>query len=357
MRNGQQHMGAADLPRPKEIVFHVTCALIVAHGLSPCMAWAQAIVPDGRTLTTVMPDAGAAVVNIHTGTVLGNGNALNSFSRFNVGEGQVANLHVPDTAAALINLVRDQTTTIGGMLNAIKDGKIGGKVYFANPHGFIVSNTGVVNVGSLHVSTPSQQFVDEFFSATGGAEASSAQLVAGTAPRNRDAQVRIDGTVNAIEQVAVSAGSVVVGGKVFTGARFSGTDPDFKDVVNVHGLDAASTVAVHDGRILIVGDDDISVTGTLFDTPGRRRQRRHPAQRRLGGCVERHQPGGPLGHARQRRPRACRRRRRPCRRRRQRAGRRQRRAARRGERHPGPGRHPGCHRHRPRHHGHGEGRA
>lgn len=263
MRNGQQHMGAADLPRPKEIVFHVTCALIVAHGLSPCMAWAQAIVPDGRTLTTVTPDAGAAVVNIHTGTVLGNGNALNSFSRFNVGEGQVANLHVPDTAAALINLVRDQTTTIGGMLNAIKDGKIGGKVYFANPHGFIVSNTGVVNVGSLHVSTPSQQFVDEFFSATGGAEASSAQLVAGTAPRNRDAQVRIDGTVNAIEQVAVNAGSVVVGGKVFTGARFSGTDPDFKDVVNVHGLDAASTVAVHDGRILIVGDDDISVTGTL----------------------------------------------------------------------------------------------
>ncbi|MHB8787319.1 MAG: leukotoxin LktA family filamentous adhesin [Thauera sp.] len=263
MRHHRELEPVAAAPRLKEIVFHVTCALIVSHGLVPELAWAVDIVPDGRTATSVTPTAPNVADVRNNGPVLGNGNAVNSFSRFNVGNGQTANLHVPDGAAALINLVRDQKTTIDGMLNAIKEGRIGGKVYFANPHGVIVGPTGKVNVGSLHVSTPSQRFVDDFFSAPGGAEASSAALVEGRAPRNSAAEIRIDGEVNATDQIGLSAGTITVAGKVLSGAKFVGTDPNFSDVVNVHGLEAGGAVVANQGRIEIVGDRDIEVTGTV----------------------------------------------------------------------------------------------
>ena len=214
MHHHREPEPVAAAPRLKEIVVHVTCALIVSHGLVPELAWAVDIVPDGRTATSVSPLGTNAADVRNTDRLLGNGNAVNSFSRFNVGSGETANLHLPDGAAALINLVRDQKTTIDGMLNAIKEGRIGGKVYFANPHGVVVGPSGKVNVGSLHVSTPSQRFVDDFFDAPGGAEASAAALVEGRAPRNTAAEIRIDGEVNATDQVGLSAGSITVGGKV-----------------------------------------------------------------------------------------------------------------------------------------------
>lgn len=262
MHQDRERAPVAAAPRLKEIVVHVTCALIVSHGAVPELAWAVDIVADGRAGTSVLP-RGADVADIHSNRILGNGNALNSFSRFNVASGQTANLHVPDGAAALINLVRDQKTTIDGMLNAIKEGRIGGKVYFANPHGVIVGPSGKVNAGSLHVSTPTQRFVDDFFDAPGGAEASAAALIEGRAPRNSAAEIRIDGEINAIGQASLSAGSITVGGKVLTGANFAGSDPDFRDVVNVHGLATGGAAVEDQGRIQIVGDSGITVTGTL----------------------------------------------------------------------------------------------
>ena len=118
------------------------------------------ITPDGRTLTVVGHTG--AVWNVNTSTVSGS-NAFNSFSTFNVGAGNTVNLHVPSAATNLINIVRDQRTDVYGILNAIKDGQIGGNVWFANPHGFVVGASGVVNVGSLTVTTPTQGFVDGFF--------------------------------------------------------------------------------------------------------------------------------------------------------------------------------------------------
>ena len=263
MHHHREPEPVAAAPRLKEIVVHVTCALIVSHGLVPELAWAVDIVPDGRTATSVSPLGTNAADVRNTDRLLGNGNAVNSFSRFNVGSGETANLHLPDGAAALINLVRDQKTTIDGMLNAIKEGRIGGKVYFANPHGVVVGPSGKVNVGSLHVSTPSQRFVDDFFDAPGGAEASAAALVEGRAPHNTAAEIRIDGEVNATDQVGLSAGSITVGGKVLSGAKFAGGAPDFSDVVNVHGLATGGAVVENQGRIEIVGDSGIELTGTV----------------------------------------------------------------------------------------------
>src|SRR5690606_17182625 len=173
---------------------------------------AQQIVPDGRTATRL--DINGNVTDVSTATLSG-GNAFNSFSRFNVDAGNVVNLHVPASAAHLINIVRDRRTDIHGILNSIQDGRIGGSVYFANPHGLLVGPQGVINVGSLTVSTPTQNFVDGFFLAPGSPnEQAVQQLLAGTAPRSGTGLITIEGEINAIDDIRLRAGTIDVGGSL-----------------------------------------------------------------------------------------------------------------------------------------------
>ncbi|HLX80288.1 MAG TPA: leukotoxin LktA family filamentous adhesin, partial [Burkholderiales bacterium] len=228
---------------------------------APTLALAQAIKPDGRTATTVTTVG--TVTKVTTATV-SNSNAFNSFQTFNVGAGTTTNLYVPNGAANLINIVRDQRTDIYGVLNAIKDGRIGGNVWFANPNGFVVGASGVVNVGSLTVSTPTPAFVDSFFLSPGTPNAAAVtQLLNGTAPRNASGVISIDGRVNAADGVALSAGSISVGGAIFSGAHFVGSAPDFTDVVNANGITSGTNVVMKEGRIVIIADNDVTVSGTI----------------------------------------------------------------------------------------------
>lgn len=258
--------------------------LMFMQVLYPALAAAQTVIlPDGRTQTTVANSG--PVYNVSTGTMTGS-NAFNSFNAFSVGAGNTVNLHVPTAAINLINIVRDQRTDVYGILNAIKDGRIGGNVWFANPHGFVVGASGVVNVGSLTLTTPTQGFVDDFFSAPGSPnQASVTQLLSGTAPRNRDGLVSILGKVNAIDGISLSAGTINVAGAIYSGARFLGTAPDFTDVVNANGLVSASNVVVREGRIEIVADNDVSVSGTIA-TPGGAGVRGGDIDIRAGGNVD-----------------------------------------------------------------------
>ncbi|OGB31539.1 MAG: hypothetical protein A3I16_04050, partial [Burkholderiales bacterium RIFCSPLOWO2_02_FULL_66_35] len=219
----------------------------------PATAGPNNIQPDGRTQTTVSASGGAT--SVHTSTTSGS-NAFNSFSTFAVGGGQVVNMHLPGGSANLINMVTDSRVTINGMLNSIKGNKIGGNVFFASPHGFLVGSGGVVNVGSLTVSTPTRSFLDTFFTDTGDIDALSVgALLDGSAPDEGGA-ITIDGTVNAMGGVRFRGGSVRISGTVYRGAKFVGLAPDFSDVVNVNGLAAGTKIVEVDGRIQVVAEDD-----------------------------------------------------------------------------------------------------
>ena len=103
-----------------------TAAAVLMLLQVPCppFAFAQTVIkPDGRTQTTVGNTG--PVYNVSTATVTGN-NAFNSFTAFSVGAGNTVNLYIPSSAINLINIVRDQRTDVYGILNAIKDGRIGG---------------------------------------------------------------------------------------------------------------------------------------------------------------------------------------------------------------------------------------
>ena len=238
--------------RSCDVVVFLVAAVLLSAPLH-----AQQIVTDGRTDTRLSVQG--HVTDITTDTITGN-NAINSFARFNVESGNVVNLHIPDAAVNLVNIVRDERTSIHGILNAIQNGEIGGNVWFANPHGFIVGRDGVVNAGALTVRTPTQQFVDDFFMAPG---MSVQQLVDGSVENSADSEIKVDGQINASRSISLYTGTLNVGGALYSGARFVGAAPDFSDVVNANGVAVATNVVVENGRILVVADNDVRITGTM----------------------------------------------------------------------------------------------
>lgn len=238
--------------------------LIAAFVAGQALAAHAQVVPDGQTATTVAKTG--ATTQVTTATVAGR-TGFNSFSQFNVGGQSTVNMVLPGQAVNLINIVRDERSQIDGTVNSIRDGAIGGNLYFLNPHGFLVGAGGRFNVGSLSLQTPTPGFVNAFF-VNGQPDGSrTAQVFDGSAPINPGATIDLRGTVNAIGDVHLAAGTLLVGGQIFSGARFVGQAPDFSDVVNTRGLASSTAVEVRGGRILLTAEGDLSVSGTV-SSPG-----------------------------------------------------------------------------------------
>lgn len=215
------------------------------------------ILPDGNTATRVQ--AAGATTDVTTSTIRG-ANAFNSFSRFSVGAGSTVNLHLPDGTQNLLNLVHDQRTDIDGVLNSLKNGRPGGNLYIANPHGVVVGESGVVNTGALHALTPTRAFMQRFFDAPGEPSAlATQQLLDGSVPLDPEGLVSIRGRVNA-QDVALAAGRIAVAGEIRVDAP---STVDFGDVVNVAGLETATGVGVDGGEIALRAVQDIELSGTL----------------------------------------------------------------------------------------------
>src|SRR5665213_3487046 len=246
-----------------------------AAALPPAVAVAQvpgnSIVTDGRTQTQIQVTG--RTTNITTSTING-GNAYNSFSQFQLGSGNTANLYVPTGANDLINIVRNGTAVVNGTLNGYQNGAIGGNIFFADPYGFVVGAGGVINVGSLTVTTPSAQFVDRLISQSGVVDnAAASQLVAGAVPLSPQGVIYIRGQINAQSGVTLNGGVKVA----IAGPRGATTplvqrhhaDNDkhwklFEATVNTEGLQQGGSVVVQNGTIEIAAEGDASIGGTLI---------------------------------------------------------------------------------------------
>lgn len=236
-------------------------AIATAFALQPFGAAGQQIVPDGHTATSISVQG--HVTDVTTASVIGP-NAFNSFQRFDVWSGNTVNLHVPQAASNLINLVHGETTRIDGILNAVQGGNIGGNVFFLNPHGIIVGREGVINAGALTLITPTKGFTDSFFDANGLPNgAATAQVLAGQVPINANGLVWVQGKINASTDVRIHAGNVINAGAILSGAVYEHAKVDFSDVVNVAGLRNADTIRVENGVIEILASSDITNTGTV----------------------------------------------------------------------------------------------
>ena len=215
-------------------------------------AYAEQIVPSGQTQTQLTIKGN--ITDITTSTIRGI-NAYNAFSKFDVNAGNIANLHVPDSASNLLNLVNGKTSQIDGILNSYHNGQIGGNVFFANPDGFVLGSGGVVNVGSLSVSAPTHGFMNSFFDAAGNPlELATTQLVEGTAPINANSLISIQGRVNALDKIRLQAAAIDNSGALVAGSE-AALAAGFSDLVNTGNLQSATDIVEMNGEIYITAGD------------------------------------------------------------------------------------------------------
>lgn len=160
-----------------------------------------------------------------TNQQVNNGNALNKFTDFALTQHDVANLHMGE-ANHQINLVKNRIN-IDGVVNAIKDNKIGGDVYFFSDAGIAVGANGVFNVGRLTLGT-NAAYGEALYN--GGMEKHLAQSAASQAKAVAGgSDITLQGKVYAQSDVVLGAGSVnVKGGEIRTHRNNADTYADKK---------------------------------------------------------------------------------------------------------------------------------
>lgn len=243
------------------------CAWASGLGMSLVVATPTAVgqtinvVPDQRTATQVSQQGQLATVT--TATTRGI-TAFNSFSRFDVAGGQQVNLLLPAGSANLVNTVSGPRSQIDGWVNAYKDGRIGGNVYFFNSAGFVVGASGVLNAGSLTLAAPTPQYMGQLIDAQGAiGDGALLQALTGSYPLSASGLVRVQGRLHAADAVSLAGGqlSTEAGSHIAAGPAGAAA---FASLVNVSGLDSAAGVSTAGGRIRLLGSADIALAGEVF---------------------------------------------------------------------------------------------
>ena len=198
----------------KNILSHAGTALLLAiagWGAACNFIYADVTVADpahtGKVNKTQL--AGGGIQYDITNQQVNNGSALNKFTDFGIGQKDVANLQLGSSVDRQINLVKNRID-IDGVVNAIKDNKIGGDVYFFSNAGIAVGEHGVFNVGRLTLGT-NTTYGEGLYN--GGMEshlqktaAEQAKAVAG------GSDISLKGKVYAQDDVIVGAGDVSLNG-------------------------------------------------------------------------------------------------------------------------------------------------
>lgn len=234
---GEDPSGQEEYAPGGNILSHAGTALLLAiagWGAACNFIYADVTVSDpnlGNTVKRQQIANGGTQYDI-TNQQVNNGNALNKFDTFGITQHDVANLHLRE-AAHQINLVKNKID-IDGVVNAIKDNKIGGDVYFFSNAGIAVGANGVFNVGRLTLGT-NAAYGEALYN--GGMEKHLAQSAASQAKAvSGGSDITLQGKVYAAGDVVLGAGSVnvtadsvnVTGGEIRTHRNNADTYADKK---------------------------------------------------------------------------------------------------------------------------------
>ena len=179
---------------------------------------------------------------------------LNRFQEFKVGNQELANLYFrqeKDSTALniLVNTVASRID-INGTVNAIRDNKVGGNLYFLSKDGMVVGANGVVNAGSLTVLAAENKFKD--------AEAASEALKKQDWELSSKGTIDVSGTLNTATGIDLRAAYInVAKAKDTSFAPQLRTGMLFYTTVNTNGL--VSDAGVKDGRLTATVDSSGNV--------------------------------------------------------------------------------------------------
>ena len=174
---------------------------------------------------------------------------LNRFKDFKVENQELANLYfqqAKDSAVfnTLVNTV-DSRIDINGTVNAIRDNKVGGNLYFLSKDGMIVGTSGVVNAGSLTVLAAENSFEN--------AKVASEALQKQNWELSSKGTIDVSGTLNTATGIDLRAAYInVAKAKGSSFAPQLRTGMLFYTTVNTDGL--VSNAAVKDGRLTATVD-------------------------------------------------------------------------------------------------------
>lgn len=256
-----------DLDLAKKVLATITAFSFIGN---PFVAMASTITRVDAPNDNLM---NGNVGNIYAEKIVNNNTAVNRFDQFKIDAGDIANMYFQTQnngrwADNLVNFVNSRID-VNGTLNAIKENKIGGNLFFLSPNGMVVGKSGVINAGSLFAMAPKhgldpESTLDEYnytYEGLRGAFASGTvtdetlnRMMTLDIPLNSSGTISVLGTINAVGDVKLAAANVAVGknvsgedlvdgttqGEIVNGAAIrtgSANSFNFSDLVNIKNSD------------------------------------------------------------------------------------------------------------------------
>lgn len=259
----------------QKIISAVTAAGFI---MQPIVGFAQAITKADDALKNTIINKGNGVTDIWADRVVGN-SAVNVFKDFQLDANNIANMYFKTQQGSewkdnLVNFVNSRID-INGTVNAVKDNKIGGNLFFLSKDGMAVGKSGVINTGSLYVMTPTPDFMEAVQTVGTEAPAEDANKYLGyitnitdptkanaweIIPVNTSGTITVLGKVNATNEVQMRAAKIGVGknvsgelkddeGTVIMEANAANKEAyiktgitNFADIVNIKNADGTASI-------------------------------------------------------------------------------------------------------------------
>lgn len=199
------------------------------------------------------------------------------YDKFDLSKGDIANLIYKNGYKNFVNLVNNRVS-INGLVNTMRGNNFyNGHAIFVSPNGIVIGASGVLNVGSLSLLTPSQSSYNSFLNAYNGTNASDlAKYEYGASAYNgliKDShgEIVVNGKILSREEVNLYGDKIIVQGTaqdkagIIAGWKDENTvfdtDVKAKEVFNSlvsNNIKDATNFDLKNGKVVIVaGDKDV----------------------------------------------------------------------------------------------------
>ncbi len=188
------------------------------------------------------------------------------YVKFELDQGDVANLiyqYGNKDINTFVNLVDDKIL-INGIVNSVRDGNYyNGKAVFVSPNGMVVGASGVLNVGSLGVYTPTQSTYDDY-------KKNPRADLSGLKNTNSGASVTVNGKVFANHDIEMYSGNINVPGYMYAGTTNKTViegrqkaEEIFNTIVNTTNMRPAKNLITNNGNINLNSSVGTNISGTM----------------------------------------------------------------------------------------------
>lgn len=205
------------------------------------------------------------------------------YDNFNLSAGDIANLIYKYGNSrdinTFINLVQNGVK-IDGILNTMRDGNFyNGQAVFITPGGMTVGASGVLNVGSLSVITPTNDAYDSLKGEYASNNFANINNISSLLNKSSNVgNISIDGKILAREGVQLRGGQINVGAngaivngitstQAFTDRATAATQAEalFNNLVNTNGIKTASAFTKNGSNIQIKSSTGVDIAGKVIN--------------------------------------------------------------------------------------------